>query len=176
MVGGHSPLPSKSRAGLWAHLQPPGLSALARSLCFLGGGGGPSWRKARTVLPPGGLLWQHHSLHRKIPLDGLLTFLPTPPPSDWTHGSWFSLPGTSPAILGLGFPAGKGHAPPTRELSPGPRWPRCGFGSQPWRPRLLPLTAPTAPSPSSPWLPPHPACPVSRPPQPATARRNQHSP
>ncbi|VCW69743.1 unnamed protein product, partial [Gulo gulo] len=56
-------------------------------------------------------------------------------------------------VLGLGFPAGQGHAPPTQEPSPGPRWPRCGSGSQPWRPRPLPLTAPTVPSPSSPWLP-----------------------
>lgn len=61
--------------------------------------------------------------------------------------------GTSPAQLGLRFPAGEGHAPPTQELSPGPHWPQFGFGFQPLRPHLLPPTAPTAPSPSSSWLP-----------------------
>lgn len=96
MVGGYTQPPSKSRAGLWAHPQPPGLPALARSL-FPGFDGACSWQKTRTVLPPGGLLWQDQSLHTKIPLGGLLTFLPTPPRSDWTRANWFSLPGTSSA-------------------------------------------------------------------------------
>lgn len=51
MAGGHSPLPSKSRAGLWAHLQPPGLSAPARILCFRAGGGGALGGKLELCCP-----------------------------------------------------------------------------------------------------------------------------
>lgn len=101
-------------------------------------------RKARAVLPPGGLRGREGSGHRRSPQP---TGRPAPcqpvqPARD-----------TPCPVLGFGFPAGQGHAPPTREPSPGPRWPRCGSGSQPWRPRPPPPTAPPVPSPSSPWLP-----------------------
>lgn len=125
--------------------------------------GAAPWRPASARPRParGASLWR-------------FAHLPPIPPPAITLDPWeLAQPARD---MGLGFPAGKGHAPPTRELSPGPRWPRCGFGSQPWKPRPLPPTAPNAPSPDSSWLPPRPACLVSQPLQPATALRNQRSP
>uniref|UniRef100_M3YB01 Uncharacterized protein n=1 Tax=Mustela putorius furo TaxID=9669 RepID=M3YB01_MUSPF len=107
-----------------------------------------SWRDARAVLPPGGLLWRKRCSHRRSPAGGSQPFLPNPPRQPAQPARDTRCP-----VLGLGFPAGPGHALPTPEPSPGPRWPRRGSGSQPWRPRPWPRTAPTVPSPSSPWLP-----------------------
>lgn len=68
------------------------------------------------------------------------------------------------------------RAPPTPAPSPGLRWPRCESGPRPWPPRPRPPPAPTAPSPGSRGQPPRPACPTSRPPRPAAARKSRRSP
>ena len=69
-------------------------------------------------------------------------------------GSWVFMPGhPCPAPTRSPSWTSVRQAPPTPEPSPRPRWPRCGFGSQPEWPRLLPPTAPTVPSPGSLWLP-----------------------